>query len=217
MDMQQAIPSPTGISVFGSSLLRVAPDMAVINLAAHALDDAPANAFAQVRAQAAAVSQFLRTADVTDVASSHVTLKQEFRFTGGEHSFMGHLARIGFQILVRDLDKVEAVLTGAVAAGANEVVSLTFQTSELQTHRAEARRRAVHAARAKALVYCEAANVGLGQVMHIEDVNPDRLAGMPYAHAQPEIPVDDDGRVGAFDPGAVSVRAAVFVVYAFAG
>ena len=214
MEHRQAIPSPTGITVFGSSLLRVLPDIALLNLAAHGLHEAPAEAFALVRSKAEAVTSFLRGAAVAEVACSRVTLKQEFRYTAGEQRFVGYLARVGFQILLRDLEQVEDVLVGAISAGANEVVSVELQTSALREHRIDARKRAVHSAREKALAYCDAANTTLGAVIHIEDVNPEILTGVHEGHVHRQVSPEDAGGFGAFDPGAISVGAAVMVVYA---
>ena len=47
-------------------------------------------------------------------------------------------------------------------AGANELTSVTFQTTRLKEVRADARRRAVAAAREKAELYCSAAGVSAG-------------------------------------------------------
>ncbi len=80
-----------------------------------------------------------------------------------------------FRIIIDRLDGVERVLVDAVDAGANEVTSVTYLTTQLAELRAQARREAVAAARRKAELYCEAAGVAPGHVLHIEDVNPDSI------------------------------------------
>jgi uncharacterized protein YggE len=88
----------------------------------------------------------------------------------------------------------------------------------LKQLRAEARRRAVSAAREKAELYRTAAGVSLGGVLAIEDVNPELLSGRSEGHTYREPhPVEDAGEPGAIDPGAISVSAAVYVVYALNG
>lgn len=214
MDHQQAVPAPCGVSVFGSSMIRVAPDVAVLNIAAVSLQKQPEAAFAEARGSAESVRVFLQRAGVPDVASSRITLKQEFRYTGGEQRFEGYLARVGFQILLRDLDRIEEILLGAVKAGATEIVHVDLQTTQLRELRIEARKRAVAAAREKAQAYCEAANVSLGRVLHIEDVNPDILTGVRDGHVHRQVSAEDTGTLRAFDPGAIPIGAAVQVVYA---
>ncbi len=203
-----------GVKVFGSAIVRVAPDTASILVAVWRLEQEPKAAFARAREAAQAASAFLRKAGVEDFGSSRAALSQEFRYTNGENRFAGYKARFGFNVIVREMDKVDALLTGLIAAGANELTSVTFQTTRLKEIRAEARRRAIAAAREKAELYCEAAGVVAGRVLSIEDVNPELLSGRNEGHAYREpAPIDDAGEPGAMDPGAITVGAAVNVVY----
>lgn len=114
--------------------------------------------------------------------------------------------------MLRQLEKMEDVLAGIVDAGVNEVNGVDFQTTRLKELRAEARRRAVTAAREKAENYCNAAGVNLGKILHIEDVNPDVLCGRE-GHVIGEIQPDDSGEMQAFDPGSITVGAAVIIAY----
>lgn len=214
MNVSQAIPSPGGVSVFGSSMVRVEPDLASILCGVVALHEKPIEAFAEVRAAAQAVRAFLQRARLSDVASSRITLKQEFRYVQGEQRPMGYLARVGFHVLLRELDRIEEILVGLVEAGASEIGGVDLQTTQLKDLRVEARRRALEAAREKALVYCAAAGVGLGPPIHIEDLNPEILLGVRDGHVLHLAPADDVGAARAFDPGGISVGAAVQVVFA---
>ena len=70
------------------------------------------------------------------------------------------------------------------------------------------------AAREKAELYCSAAGVAIGSVVSIQDVNPESLTGRSEGHTYREAaPVDDPGEPGAIDPGAITIGAAVSVVY----
>lgn len=130
---------------------------------------------------------------------------------GGEQKFIGYAARVEFSIILRELDRVEEVLTGLVDAGANELGSLSFQTTRLKELRAEVRKMAVAAAREKALIYSEAAGVALGDVLHIEDVNPNVLQGRGEGHVRREPVVDNDLDKQPLDPGSIDIGAAVLV------
>ncbi len=209
-------PAPTahGVRVFGSAVLRVAPDMASIIVAVSRLEPQPDSAFARARDAAQAINTYLHKAGVKDFGSSRVNLAQQYRFSNGENRFLGYQAKIGFNVVLREMDRVDGLLSGLIKAGANELTSVTFETTRLQVLRADARRRAVAAARAKAELYCEAAGVAVGQVLAIEDVNPESLNGRSESHALREpLPVDDTGDPGAIDPGAITVGAAVHVLY----
>ncbi len=201
------------VKVFGSAIVRVAPDTASIVVAVSRTEQKPGDAFAKAREGAKAVMEYLHKAGVEDFGSSRVTLSQEFRYANGEQKFVGYQGKIEFNVVLRELDKVDAVLCGLITAGANILASVTFQTTRLKELRADARRRAVVAAREKAELYCGAASVAVGAVVAIEDINPETLTGRGEGHTYREAaPVDDAGEPGAIDPGAITVGAAVNVV-----
>ena len=203
-----------GVKVFGSAVLRVAPDTASIVVAVSRLEQKPEVAFSKAREGAQGVTAYLHKAGVKDFGSSRVTLSQEFRYTNGENKFAGYQAKIEFNVFLREMDRVDAVLSGLIAAGANTLISVTFQTTRLKELRADARRRAIVAAREKAELYCAAAGVDVGSVLAIDDVNPELLSGRSEGHTYREpAAVDDTGEPGAIDPGAISVGAAVNVLY----
>ncbi len=205
---------PNTVKVFGSAILHVAPDNASIVVAVSRLEQKPKEAFAKASRGAEAVHAYLQRAGVKDFGASRVSLSQQFHFTGGERRFLGYQARIGYSVVLRDLDRIEEVLTGLIDAGANELTSVDFQTTRLKEVRADARRRAVAAALEKADVYCRAAGVTLGRVTTIEDANPDALSGRNEGHVFREPVADDMGEQKAIDPGAIAVGAAVYLICA---
>ncbi len=211
--VSQIIKQPYGISTFGSAIIRVAPDFASLQFTVSRIEKNPKDAFSTTRKFAKKVQEYLRRAEIQDVGSSRITLSQEYRHSGGERHFVGYAAKVEFHVLLDELDLVEEILIGVVDAGANEVNSVTFHTKKLQEVRAEARRRAVAAAKEKALIYCSEAGVDLDNVLHIEDVSPDMLTGRNEGHVQREFTPDDDGEVNAFDPGAITVGGAVAMAF----
>jgi uncharacterized protein len=213
-DASTPICTPSSVKVFGSAILRVAPDTASIAIAVSRLEQKPKDAFANARQGAEAVNACLHKSGVKEFGASRVSLAQEFKYTNNENRFAGYRARIGYSIVLRDLDRLDAVLTELIDAGANELASVTFQTTRLKDVRAEARRRAVAAAKEKAALYCDAAGVSLGRVFAIEDINPETLSGRSEGHVYREpMAVDDAGELKAVDPGAITVGAAVNIYF----
>jgi uncharacterized protein YggE len=213
-DVNSPLRTPSGVKVFGSAIVRVTPDTASILVGISRIEKKPKDAFAKARSGAQALHTYLHRAGVKDFGSSRITLSPRFEYNGRENRFVGYEAKIGYSIMLRDLDRVEEVLTGLIEAGANELTSVTFQTTQLKEIRADARRRAVAAAREKAELYGSAAGVSVGRVMAIEDVNPEELSGRYEGHVHREPVIDDPGELMAIDPGAITVGAAVNVVYA---
>jgi uncharacterized protein YggE len=212
-DAKSPIRNNGSVKVFGSSIVRVTPDTALIVIAVSRLEKQPKDAFANARRGAQAVHGYLQLAGVKEFGSSRVTLSQESRYTNGQNRFVGYQAKIGYSIVLRNLDRVEEILTGLIDAGANELTSVTFQTTRLKEVRADARRRAVAAAREKAELYCASAGVSVGRVVALEDANPEALSGRSESYVSKEPVVDDPGELKAIDPGAITVGAAVNVLF----
>ena len=119
-----------------------------------------------------------------------------------------------FRIIIDQLDSVERVLTDAVEAGANEVSSVKYHTTQLRELRAQVRREAVAAARNKAELYADAAGVGIGHVLHIEDVNPDTmLLRGGHVEAAGADTQDEEVTSGTLKSGSLVVSAAVMVTW----
>jgi uncharacterized protein YggE len=208
---------PGGVKVFGSAVLRVAPDFVAVQFSVSRTARQPKDALRDTHQVARAVRAYLGKVGVTDVAASRVTLAESFEFVGGKRERRGYFARVAFNVLLSDLDRMEEVLVGVVDAGANEIGSVEFRTSKLKEYRAEARRRAVAAAREKAEIYCRAAGVTLGGVVRLDDVNPDVLRGTGEGHTATETPADELEASRALAPDSIVVGAAVSITFALGG
>lgn len=210
MFIEQTIQQPFGISVFGSAIIRVEPDIASLRFAVSRLEPHPRTAFQQTHQGVRQTRDYLAQAGIEEVQASRINLSESFQ----QNDFEGYRASVTFHVLLYDMDKVEEILTDVVDNGVNTINSVDFQISNLKEVRAEARERAVAAAREKAELYCQAAGVQLGQVVHIEDVNPD-LLGRHAGHVSPEAQLEDGQPPRAFDPGSIVVGAAVMIAFEF--
>jgi uncharacterized protein len=212
----QSIEHPVGVSVYGSAVLRTEPDRAVAEVGIARVASTAKAAFSETGKAAEAVGRSIRRNNLTPdaVEVSRVVLTTAYEGFGNTQKFIGYRARVTFRIVIDHLDRVEKVLTDAVEAGANEVTSVKYLTTRLAELRAQARREAVAAARRKAEIYCEAAGIALGHVLHIEDVNPDSMAHRG-GHAEAAGPdgQDDEAALGALKSGSLVVSAAVMMTW----
>ncbi len=205
---------PGEVKVFGSAVLRVAPDRVSLQFSVRRQCKQPGGAFRDTRQAVRLVREYLGQAGVKDVASSHVSLARNYEITGGNRVPAGYVAFVSFNVVLAELDRMEDILSGVVDAGASEIASTEFRTSLLKEYRAEARRRAVDAAREKAEIYCRAAGVSLGPVLRLEDVNPATLRGTGEGHTDAEEPPDDSEALRSLAPGSIVVGAAVWIAFA---
>lgn len=220
---EQAIRQPFGVTTFGSTIIRVDPDIASIHFAVSRTESHPKESFRVVREASKKVADFLQHSNFKkETSSSRISLSQAWEHIGGTRKFVGYAARAAFHTMLFDLDQLENLLVGLVDSGVNEISDVNFQTRRLKELRAEARRKSVEAAVAKAENYCLAARVKLGGVVHIEDVNPDiadSLSRGYMGHAMNQniminmLESDDSEELQAFDPGGISISAAVLMSF----
>jgi uncharacterized protein YggE len=189
------------VAVTASAAVRVEPDLMALRLAVSRQGPRPRDVIRETQQAAQIVRALLAKAGVTDVAASRLT------FAPAPEGFVpgrpagGFTARIAFSAVLPDLSRIEEVLTGVVDAGANEIGAVEFHTSKWADLRAEARRRAVDAARAAAEQYARAAGVGVGAVVGIADQPAGADAG------------DDGHPASALAPDAITVAARVSVTF----
>ena len=210
----QTIEHPFGLSVYGSSIIRVEPDIASLRFSASLLQDKPKDAFSGVQLAVKSITDYLADENYDDFGSSRIALESTTEYIDGKSKFVGYTAKAEFHLILRDLERLESLLVGVVEAGANEIESVSYETSQLKLLRAEARMDAVAAALEKAKVYCEAANVKLGSVIHITDINPESLSERSTHGARfREFQIDNEENTEAFNPGAIAVGGAVLMAF----
>jgi uncharacterized protein len=216
---ENSILNPFGITVFGSARLKVSPDFAMVMASVTRLDQKPAVAFSQAQQGARDVSEFLRNAQVEEFGTSRISLIREIRIGASEQP-LRHKAGVGFNIKVSKLDMLETLLIGIVEAGANEITSVQFQTTQLKELREKARILAVRSAKEKALIYAKAAEVTPGPVIHIQDLNPDQLQQVWRSQSHARGPEQSQGEAAeveagmqTLDPAAIAVAAGVLVAF----
>ncbi|HUJ38041.1 MAG TPA: SIMPL domain-containing protein, partial [Hyphomicrobium sp.] len=71
--------------------------------------------------------------------------------------------------VVHNLDKLGELLDRLVSLGANEMAGLSFDVSQAEKLRDEARKEAVANAQRRAKLYADAAGVQLGEVVSIDE------------------------------------------------
>lgn len=216
MFVNQSIHRAQGINVFGSCLIRIDPDYASLRFACTRTTATPKEAFAAARGAARDVRAKLAALGIADrdVRESDTSMQQAYENAYNQpRRFIGYCATVTFHVILKDLSKTEDVLGGVVDAGADMILSTHNKTTRIRELRADARRRAFESARAKAEDYAKAANVKLGHVLHVEDVNPDDISRRSHA---PDVDLsahDDTASAEAQNPGGIVIAGAVMACF----
>ncbi|WP_199537004.1 SIMPL domain-containing protein [Spongiactinospora gelatinilytica] len=202
------------MTAYGAASVKAAPDMARIRLAVERIKPSPKEAFEAGQAIVADLRSVLRRHNIPDaaVSASRLRLSSAWEGYGKDREFLGYKCEATFTIESRDLDGLQQLLIGVVQAGVNRVDEVDFDVHAKGELRAQARRAAVKAARAKAQLYAEAAGVQLGSVLHIQDVDPESVGNDPYrSHGGGGATSEED-----LAPGHVVVSAAVVLGFSLA-
>ncbi|MDH4983814.1 SIMPL domain-containing protein [Hyphomicrobium sp. D-2] len=197
------------LSIQGTAIVRVEPDLALIRLAVSRTAPALADAFSRVRTAAQNVRAFLIASGNGEIRSSRIALHQSGIRPPPYAIEGGYVATVNFSCVVADLEAVESVLTGVVSSGANRLTAIEFLTSKLQAARTEARRRAVLVAQEKANFYCEALGARLGEVVNISESDFDASPRQSEHGQLTAAYADSDEKLGTFSPSSIPVGATV--------
>ena len=215
--MPQAIVQPTGITVFGSALVRAEPDFAVVHVEVTRFDEQPAVALERTREALAEVRKAIRAAGIADASVQGSAMSVGARKRNyNDFDITGYAASVVLRVTVGDLEAVEQLVVNAVDAGAHGINGVEYHTARMKELRARARSEAVSAARAKAEVYATAAGVDVGAVLHIEDINPDRYAYASHGADIDLTPPPENDPSPDSQPGSLTISAAVMISYGIA-
>jgi len=198
------------VTVTGSGTARVAPDSAVVRVAAVARGTGVAEAYDAMAASATTVVEVAgRHTETRRIASTGISV---WPFHDHEGRRQGYEARHAFAIACADLSEAGTML-GELArevADSLAVDSVGLEVTEDHGAGAKAREAAFHDAREKAAALARMAGAGLGAVQSVvEDASADGPAPMPkVAMAR-----DSDGGI---EPGETTVSTTVTVVWELA-
>lgn len=160
------------ISVTGSGMVEVAPDMATLAIGVTTQGATAAEALAANSTATEAVIARLTASGIEarDMQTSNLSINPNWTgYDSSTPTISGYVASNMLTVRVRALDTTGAVLDAAVADGANTLNGMTFGMADPEPALNEARKEAVADARAKAELLAAAAGVKLGQVRSISD------------------------------------------------
>lgn len=211
------MPETSSISVSAVGESTAVPDQAQIlfwvqTRAATATEASRQNATLQEQ-----VIRALRGAGIEsrDLSTSGYSLSPDMQYDERERRarLVGYIARNGVQVRVRDIAKVGPLIDAAIAAGANEVGNLSFETSRAAELRRDALSRAVGNACRDAEVMARAAGGSLGRLLELSS-SPRMQPPQPVYRMMAEANVAQDVAT-PIEPGELTVRSDVVARWEF--
>jgi uncharacterized protein YggE len=156
------------IHVTGRSTVSASPDTATVELGVFADDASPKKAKAVVDQVIGRILVAARDLGVPETVVRTAAVNVEPRYADEQQTKMlGYEATRTITVVLRDITKLEALLDGAVAAGANRNFDVQLTSSKQEQLRQEALEVAVDAAKAQAQAIVQRLGARLGPVRSI--------------------------------------------------
>jgi hypothetical protein len=204
------------ITVNGTGTAEVAPDRATLRMSIVARD---ATLAAAQKAAADVTNKVLKMTDRMDIDRDQVdttgaSVRPDYRWNRDteEQELRGYIAERQIAVEIDDLEKLGAVVEGAVEAGVNQVSPPQLDSSKRkQTHR-KALRAAAEDAKANASQLAEALGARLGQVISINSGSNAPRPPVAYAANVRSMAAESDA-VESYNAAELSFNAAVTVIF----
>jgi uncharacterized protein len=158
------------VQVSGTAVVNVTPDRALIQLGVQSNGRTAADVQA---ANATAIEQVTKAVRALGVESSDIStdwyvIDPIYEDYDSLH-IKGYRINNTVAITLREVDRINDVISAAMQAGANQVVDVELYTSDLRKYRDQARELAMKAAAEKAQALAEAAGAQAGCVLTITE------------------------------------------------
>lgn len=210
------------ISVSGEAEILVIPDEVILQLAVEtrdrdlttATDDnqAAIDAVAAVAMRYGVPAQRIQTERI-DLRPEYTSRRRDDGMT--VQVLYEYQATRSINVTLRDLDVFDDLLRDAIAAGANRVNGVEYRTTDLRTHRDNARNQAIDAAKEKAEALAGRLDQSIGKPITISENGFASSFGR-VSYSQNVISEATSGAGISTSPGQISIRASVSVVFELA-
>ena len=140
------------ISVTGEAAIKVVPDEVVIALGIETWDKDLNTAKRQNDDVVGKLKTLAQESGIKPeyVQTDYINIEPRYQDSYEKRNFIGYFVRKTMVLTLKDINKFDDVLSGALLAGANYVHGIEFRTTELRKYRDQARALAIKAASEKA-------------------------------------------------------------------
>lgn len=172
------------IEVSGRGTITAKPDTAVVTLGISRLSDTPSAAFKEASKTMNEIAKALTSMGVKEdeLKTSELNLGAEYEWTQEKgQTLRGYRATSNVTVTTQKLDDVPAIIEAAVAAGANQMSSLSFTVKDPEALLEQAMDLAADDAKAKAERVAKRMGSGVAQVLKITVMDDTGIVRAPMA------------------------------------
>lgn len=158
--MQAQNDTNPGIHVTGEGVVKVAPDKVTIKSQIEHEGQSATSVKSQNDEVVNKVIKYLKSEGIAEknINTNYINLNKRYNYNDKTYTYVANQA---ISITLEDISKYESIMKGLLENGLNGINGIEFESSEIEKHKAEARRKAVLNAKEKA----EALAKPLGQTV----------------------------------------------------
>ena len=185
------LPNGPHIVTSGTASVDATPDIATLAIEVNVAAKDAASAKKQADERVAQYLSFLEQNQIVkkDISSANLRTQPDYDYQNGESVLKGYRAVRTVEVTLRQLDKLNALLDGALKAGLNEIRSVSLGVAQPDAYKDKARKAAIDDAIHQAEQLAAGFNSKLGPVYsvryHVSNYQPSPMVRMMKADAAP--------------------------------
>ncbi len=186
------LPDGPHIVTTGTASVDATPDIATLAIEVNVAAKDAASAKKQADDRVAQYLSFLEQNGIArkDINSANLRTQPDYDYQNGKSILKGYRAVRTVEVTLRELDKLNSLLDGALKAGLNEIRSVSLGVAQSESFKDKARKAAIDDATRQAQQLAAGFNAKLGPVYsvryHVSNYQPSPMVRMMKADAPAE-------------------------------
>jgi uncharacterized protein YggE len=203
--------SNPGIHVTGEGIVKVTPDKVTINSRIEHEGQSATSVKSQNDEVVDKVIKFLKSEGVAEknINTDYINLNKRYNYNDKTYTYVASQA---ISITLEDISKYELIMKGLLENGLNGISGIEFESSEIEKHKAEARKRAVLNAKTKAEALAEPLGQTVGKAFMISEGSSSNYQPV-YRAMEMKASSDQASNQETIAPGEMEVNIKVNVAF----
>ncbi len=198
------------VSVTGEGIVKVQPDQVIIKSRIETDGDNPQAVKKQNDATVNKVIKYLKKQGISEknIHTDYVNLNKNYNYDTKTYSYVANQA---ISITLENLKNYEEVMSGLLEAGLNRIDGVEFKSSEIDSYKTQARKKAILDAQTKAKEFVAPLNQEIGKAVSINEIESNNYTPV-YRMSEMKASADSSDQQ-TIAPGEMEVKVKVNVSF----
>jgi len=204
----QTHPKPS-VDVWGEGTINVVPDQVTVNVRIENTGTDAKEVKLKNDRIVSDVFQFVKGIGIAEkyIKTEYIRLSKNYEYQTKTYNYQ---ANQSISIKLVDLSEYEPLMNGLLATGINRIDGISFSSSQIETLRSEARKKAVDNAKLKAQEYASVLGQSIGKALHISEF---QKTISPNPMIRNVMAIDGESAQQTIAPGELQVSARVNISF----